>query len=68
MLKLCDHATLAVGTIAGGAVHEPYNVWLDALWHHSSAKARLPREYGAALINEASCLVVQGDARWRTCR
>jgi hypothetical protein len=68
MLKPCDHATLAAGTIAGGAVSEPYDVWLGALWHHSSVKARLPREYRAALINEASRLVMQGDVRWRTYR
>jgi hypothetical protein len=29
MIELCDHKTLAAGTIAGGAVSEPYDVRLD---------------------------------------
>jgi hypothetical protein len=63
MLKLCDNNTLAAGTIAGGAVREPYDVRLDALWHHGSVKAALPRQYRIALIAEASRYVTRGDAR-----
>ena len=54
MIKLCDDKTLAADTIAGGAVSEPYDVRLDALWHHESVKAALPRQYRIALIAEAS--------------
>jgi hypothetical protein len=61
MIELCDHKTLAAGTIAGGAVSEPYDVRLDALWHHGSVKAALPREYRVALIGEASRRVMKGD-------
>jgi hypothetical protein len=63
MLKLCDDKTLAAGTIAGGAVSEPYDVRIDALWRHDSVKAALPREYRIALLNEASRHVVGGDAQ-----
>src|SRR5215216_893472 len=61
MLKLCDDNTIAVDTIAGGAVREPYDVRLDALWHHGSVKAALPRQYRIPLIAEASRAVVQGE-------
>jgi hypothetical protein len=47
-------------TIAGSIL---YDVRLDALWHHQSVKAALPREYRVALINEASRYVV-GDEAW----
>jgi hypothetical protein len=60
MLKLCTPDTRATGTIAGGAVSEPYDVRLDALWHHASVKASLPRKYRAELISEASRYVVEG--------
>jgi hypothetical protein len=62
MLRLCDHKTLAAGTIAGGAVREPYDVRLDALWHHGSVKASMPRQVRAALIREASRYITRGEA------
>jgi hypothetical protein len=43
-------------------VREPYDVRLDALWHHRSVKARWPREVRADLIREASRYVTQGGA------
>jgi hypothetical protein len=60
MLKLCDDKTLAAGTIAGGAVREPYDVRLDALWHHGSVTVVLPREVRADLIREAARHVTGG--------
>ena len=59
MLKLCNDATPAVGTIAGGAVHEPRDLRLDALWNHESAKAVLPRDIRASLIRDASRQVLE---------
>jgi len=62
MLKLCNHATFGVGTIAGGPVMEPCDVRLAALWRHDSVKATLPREVRADLIREASRFVIgRGD-------
>jgi hypothetical protein len=49
-----ERVAAGVATIAGAAVLEPYDVRLDALWRHDSVKAALPRQYRAALINEAS--------------
>lgn len=60
MLKVCDNNTLATGTIAGGAVHEPGNVRLGALWRHDSAKAILPRQERVSLIRDASDAIVRG--------
>lgn len=54
-------ASPAVGTIAGGPVSEPYDVRLDALWHHTSVKASLPREYRVRLIDDASRLLIEGN-------
>jgi hypothetical protein len=54
VLKLCDDKTLAVDTIAGGVVNEPCDVRIGSLWHHQSVTASWPREYRAALIDEAS--------------
>lgn len=61
MLKLCDDKTLAVGTIAGSPVLEPFDVRLGSLWHHDSVKAKWPRAYRAALISEASRRVMRGE-------
>jgi hypothetical protein len=59
VLKLCDPSTVATGTIAGGAVHEPYDVRIAALWRHDSVKAKWPREYRASVISEASDMVIR---------
>jgi hypothetical protein len=59
MLKLVNDQTLALNTIVGGGVAwvneaRADDVRLASLWHHRSVKAALPRQYRAALINEAS--------------
>lgn len=59
-LRLCEN-DVSIGTIAGGAVHEPFDVRLGSLWHHDSVKASWPREYRAALINEASRAIVKAQ-------
>jgi hypothetical protein len=65
MLKLCAPDNRAIGTIAGGAVSEPFDVRLDALWHHASVKTSLPRDVRARLIGEASRRLIEGN-EWQT--
>ena len=67
MLKLVDDRTLALGTIVGGGVvwvNEAHgdDVRLASLWRHDSVKARLPRQYRVALINEASEAMMRGNS------
>lgn len=59
MLKLVNDRTLGLETIAGGGVAwvneaRADDVRLASLWRHDSVKTNLPRQYRAALINEAS--------------
>jgi hypothetical protein len=64
-LKLCDNNTIAVGTVAGGAVQEPFDVRLAALWQHDGAVSYLQREYRVSLINEASKSITAQADLWR---
>jgi hypothetical protein len=51
MLKRCDDKTMAAGTIAAGALGEPYDVRLNALWHQKSIDAALPRRVRVELVS-----------------
>jgi hypothetical protein len=66
MLKLVNDRTLVLETIAGGGVawvnEARIAARLASLWHHDSVKANLPRQYRAALINEASEAMMRGNS------
>jgi hypothetical protein len=67
MLKLVNDRTLVLDTIAGGGVvwvneARADDVRLASLWRHDSVKAALPRQYRAALINEASEAMMRGNS------
>jgi hypothetical protein len=67
MLKLVNDRTLALNTIAGGCVGwvneaRADDVRLVSLWRHDSVKARLPRQYRADLIREASAAIMRGNS------
>jgi hypothetical protein len=67
MLKLVNDRTLVVDTIVGGGVvwvneARADDVRLASLWRHDSVKARLPRQYRVALINEASEAMMRGNS------
>ena len=67
MLKLVNDRTLALETIAGGGVEWVNEARADdarraSLWHHTSVKARLPRQYRASLINEAPAVMMRGNS------
>ena len=61
MLKVCDSSSLATGTIAGGAVHEPHDQRIAALWRHDGAIQGVDRALRVSLIREASNAMVRGD-------
>ena len=63
MLKLVDDRTVVLDTIVGGGVVNEAradDVRLASLWHHESAKARLPRETRVSYLREASSRIVAG--------
>jgi hypothetical protein len=63
VLKLVNDRTLIFDTIAGGAVNEARSdARLASLWRHDSVKTSLPRQYRAALINEASEAMMRGNS------
>jgi hypothetical protein len=67
MLKLVNDRTLVVDTIVGGGVRwvneaRADDTRLASLWRHDSVKANLPRQYRAALINEASEAMMRGKS------